>query len=132
MKKTISLILRILTAVILIQTLRYKFTGHVDSVQIFTELGMEPVGRIVIGVLELIAGILLLVPATVAWGAILAWGVMTGAMIGHFTQLGFADGRLSLFLLALAVWVSSVILLVLHRNQIPVIRHMFEKSGGSS
>ncbi|MDA0348431.1 MAG: DoxX family protein [Verrucomicrobia bacterium] len=129
MKKIISLVLRILTAVILIQTLRYKFTGHVDSVQIFTELGMEPAGRIVIGVLELIAGILLLVPSTVAWGAILAWGVMTGAMIGHFTHLGFAGDRLSLFLLAIAVWASSAVLLVLHSSQIPVIRHMFEKSG---
>lgn len=128
MIKITSIVLRIFSAVILLQTLRFKFTGHQDSVEIFSELGMEPSGRIIIGVLELIAGILLLIPFSIAWGAILAWGVMSGAIIGHFTQLGLADGRLSMFILSVAVWVSCSFLIVLHGRQIPVIGHMFDKS----
>jgi putative oxidoreductase len=62
MKKHIPLILRIIVAVILIQTLRFKFTAHPDSVYIFENVGLEPYGRIGIGFLELIASILLLVP----------------------------------------------------------------------
>lgn len=126
--KILSLILRIVAAAVLAQTLFFKFTGHPDSVAIFTAIGMEPEGRILIGVLELIAAVLLLVPGTVAFGAILSMGVMTGAMVGHFTDIGFADGMLSLFVLALVVWVCSAAVLVIHRRQIPIIRQMFAKS----
>ena len=65
MKKYLLIALRIITAIILIQTLRFKFTAHPDSVYIFTTVGMEPFGRIGIGVLELIAAVLLLIPRTV-------------------------------------------------------------------
>ena len=51
----IILVLRIAVAVILIQTLRFKFTAHPDSVYIFETVGLEPFGRIGIGLLELIA-----------------------------------------------------------------------------
>jgi len=72
MKKHFPLLLRILVAVILIQTLRFKFTAHPDSVYIFTKVGLEPYGRILIGVLELIAGILIVIPKTVWVGATLS------------------------------------------------------------
>ncbi len=65
MKKYLPFVLRVIVAIILIQTLRFKFTAHPDSVYIFTQVGLEPFGRIGIGVLELIAGILLLIPKTV-------------------------------------------------------------------
>ena len=68
MKKSFSFILRLIVALILIQTLRFKFTAHPDSVYIFEKAGLEPFGRIGIGILELIAGILLLVPKTVVIG----------------------------------------------------------------
>ena len=132
MKTIASWILRGFAAVILAQTLFFKFTAVEESVAIFTAIGMEPHGRIIIGVLELIAAILLLVPSTVSYGAILSWGVMSGAIMGHFTEIGFEDGNLSLFLLAVGVWVSATILLVIHKDQIPVIRHMFEKSKAAS
>ena len=128
MKMIISWILRILAAVIMGQTLFYKFTAHEDSVAIFSAIGMEPHGRIIIGVLELIAAILLLVPTTVAYGAILAWGLMSGAIMGHFSGIGFEGELLQLFLLGDVVWISSIVLLVMHKDQIPVIRHMFAKS----
>src|SRR5438552_9024325 len=95
--------LQIVVALILFQTLFFKFTAAEESVYIFTTLGAEPWGRIGSGVVELIAASLLLVPATAPVGAILAMGVMGGAIISHLTVLGIevkGDGGL-LFALAL-------------------------------
>ncbi|TAF64267.1 MAG: DoxX family protein [Cytophagales bacterium] len=100
-----------LIAIILIQTLRYKFTAHPDSVYIFSTLGAEPYGRIGAGVLELIASILLIIPSTAFWGALLSLGAMSGAILAHFTQLGIVvkgDGG-SLFFLALFTFILSAI-----------------------
>ena len=88
MKKHIHLALRIIVAAILIQTLRFKFTAHPDSVYIFETVGLEPIARIGIGVLELIAGILLIIPKTVWTGATLTLGLIGGAIMMHLTQLG--------------------------------------------
>ena len=133
MKKTVaSWILRLFTAVIFTQTLYFKFTGHPDSVEIFSALNIEPGGRILIGILELVSAILILVPGTVVYGAMLAWGIMTGAIIGHCTEIGFEGDLLSLFLLGLAVWVCAAALLVLHREQLPFLSRMLEKPNSSS
>ena len=88
MHKYIFLTLRLIVAAILIQTLRFKFTAHPDSVYIFQTVGLEPYGRIVIGVLELIAGILLLIPKTIWLGATLTIGVIGSAIFMHLTKLG--------------------------------------------
>ena len=123
-----SWILRLLVAGILFQTLFFKFTGAPESVYIFTKLGWEPWGRIGSGVVELVAVILLLIPATVTHGALLALGVISGAIMSHLTKLGIAvvssdgtsDGGL-LFALALVVFVGSAMLLLIHRYAIPVV-----------
>ncbi len=88
MKNLLSWSLRIIPAIILLQTLAFKFTAHPDSVALFTQLGLEPIGRIGIGSLELVAGILLLIPATSRFGALLASGLMFGAVASHLTILG--------------------------------------------
>ena len=132
MKTIVSWVLRLFAAIILGQTLFFKFTAAEESVAIFSAIGMEPHGRIIIGILELIAAILLLVPSTVSYGAILSWGVMSGAIMGHLTKIGIEGDHLSLFLLAVAVWLSSAILMFLHKGQIPILRHMFEKSESAS
>ena len=122
---TISWILQLVAAAILFQTLIFKFTGAEESVYIFTTLGLEPWGRIGSGFAELIACILLLVPRTVPLGAILALGVISGAIISHLTKLGIVvkgDGGL-LFGLAVVVFVASAVVLVIRRGQIPVIGH---------
>ena len=121
--KTILLILRIAVAAILIQTLRFKFTGHPDSIYIFETIGLEPIGRIGIGVLELIAGILLLIPKTVWAGGLLATGLMAGAILMHLTQLGIEvknDGGV-LFFTALITFVLSLTILWRERKQIPLL-----------
>ena len=88
------------------QTLYFKFSGHPESVQLFTELGMEPEGRIIIGTLELMACVLLLIPSSVTFGAILGSALMTGAIIGHFTVLGWEGERFSLGILAVVVFAA--------------------------
>ena len=82
--KTIAIwMLRILAALILLQTLYFKFTMHPQSVELFTKLGMEPWGRIGTGIFELIASILILYPRTTGIGAILGVGLMAGAIFLH-------------------------------------------------
>ena len=86
--------LRIVVAVILLQTLFFKFTGAEESIYIFTTVGAEPWGRYGSGVMELIAAVLLLIPGTVAIGALLAAGVGVGAVFSHLTVLGIdVQGR---------------------------------------
>lgn len=120
MKKTIPLLLRILVAIILIQTLRFKFTAHPDSVYIFTKVGLEPYGRIGTGITELIAGILLLIPKTVWIGAMLTLGIIGGAIMMHLTKLGIEinnDGGV-LFITAVATFLLSAIILWIERKQV--------------
>jgi hypothetical protein len=117
----------LLAAVILLQTLFFKFTGAEESVYIFSTLGMEPAGRIGTGVMELIAAVLLLVPSTVTAGAVLAMGLMAGAILSHLTVLGIEvknDGGL-LFGLAVTVFVSAATVLVIRRAEIPVVSRYF-------
>jgi uncharacterized membrane protein YphA (DoxX/SURF4 family) len=118
---------RIVAAIILLQTLFFKFTGAPESVYIFTKVGAEPWGRIGSGVVELFAAVLLLTPRFVWAGALLAIGVMVGAVLSHLTVLGIevqGDKGL-LFALALIVLATSAIALFLHRNQIPVVGRKF-------
>ncbi len=120
MKKKIPLFLQILVAIILIQTLRFKFTAHPDSVYIFTKVGLEPYGRIGTGLIELIAGILLLIPKTVWIGAMLTLGIIGGAIMMHFTKLGFEvnnDGGV-LFITAVVTFVLSAIILWIKRKEV--------------
>lgn len=126
-KNMLSWVVRIIAAVILLQTLYFKFTGHEDSVYIFSQLGLEPAGRIGIGVLELITAILLVWPRTAGIGAVLGLGVISGAIFAHLTQLGIevnGDGG-TLFYLAVTVFVCCLIAAILHRKEIPVIKNYF-------
>lgn len=121
--KVLSWVLQIVVAGVLAQTLFFKFTGAEESKYIFEKLGLEPAGRIGSGIAELIAVVLLLVPRTVVLGAILALGVISGAIMSHLTKLGIVvkdDGGL-LFGLALVVFVGSAGIVFIRRYEIPVI-----------
>jgi uncharacterized membrane protein YphA (DoxX/SURF4 family) len=122
-------LLRLVAAVIMLQTLYFKFTGAEESVYIFTTLGIEPYGRIGSGIIELIASVLILIPSTTAIGALLAIGVMSGAILSHLTTLGIEvqnDGG-QLFIYALLVFISSLFLLVLFKDQIITIVQKIKK-----
>lgn len=113
--KILSWLLRIVPAVILLQTLFFKFTGAPESIYIFETLGMEPWGRIGSGIVELVAAVLLLIPSTSVYGASLAIVVMISAIGSHLTKLGIevqGDGGL-LFTMALVVFGCSVV--IVHR-----------------
>ena len=132
---------RIVAAIILLQTLFFKFTAAPESVYIFTKLGafihnyipfasistVEVSGRLGSGIMELIAAVLLLTPRFVWAGAVLAMAATGGAIASHLTFLGIevqGDKGL-LFLLAITVFVTSAIALFLHRGQIPVFGRKF-------
>lgn len=127
-RNIISWTSRIVAAVILLQTLFFKFTGAAESVEIFTQLGLEPHGRILIGILELIVAILLLIPQSTACGGLLGVGIMSGAILSHITKLGWQGEMLSLGLLAVLVWAFCLITVLLHRHQIPIVGRMLESS----
>jgi hypothetical protein len=114
---------RVVAAVILLQTLFFKFTGAPESVYIFTTLGVEPWGRIGSGVLELVASGLLLWTGTAGAGGVLAMGLMAGAIASHLTTLGIevqGDGGL-LFALAWMVFLCGAATAWLHRDGLRVL-----------
>ena len=116
----LSWILRITAAVILLQTLYFKFTGAEESIYIFTALGVEPYGRIATGILELITVILLLIPRSTFLGALLGSGIMVGAIFSHLFVLGIEvenDGG-TLFILAIITLVCCVTLIFLNRDKV--------------
>lgn len=111
-------ILRLIAAVIMLQTLFFKFTGAPESIYIFSRLGMEPWGRIGTGVLELIASVLILIPKTKGIGALLGLGLMAGALFFHLSSLGIVvqEDHGKLFGMALLVFLSCLILVVDNRR----------------
>jgi putative oxidoreductase len=122
-QKIITLLCRVVAAVILLQTLFFKFTAAPESVYIFTKVGLEPWGRIGSGVVELIAALLLFVPGYHWLGAIVAIGVLAGAIASHLTVLGIVvmdDGGL-LFILALVTVACCAVVLFFERRSIPLV-----------
>ena len=118
-RKGLLWIIRILAAVIMLQTLYFNFTANPQSVHLFTVLGMEPWGRIGTGVLELIASLLILFPRTTGFGALMGFGLMSGALFFHLTKLGIVfDGDAVLFSYALIVFICCGILLVVYRKSL--------------
>ena len=121
--RAVSWVFQLIAAVILLQTLFFKFTGAAESKFIFTVLGVEPWGRIATGLVELVAAGLLLSGRYAVAGALLSLGLMGGAILSHLTQLGLVvqnDGGL-LFALAVTVAGASAVVLWLRRSQIPYV-----------
>jgi hypothetical protein len=131
----LSWVAQLVVAGILLQTLFFKFTGADESRYIFSTVGqflgiggVEPWGRIGSGVIELVASLLLLIPATAVAGAVLALGVMGGAIASHVVILGIAvqgDGGL-LFGLALVAFAGSALVLILRRAQLPALVRLLQ------
>ena len=121
--------LRLIVAVILVQTLFFKFTAAKESVYIFSTLGMEPWGRIGSGVFELVASILLLIPSTITLGAAMAIAATGSAILFHLFRLGIALTAVGdhgeLFALAIVVTLCSAGILLLHRQELPLIGRTF-------
>jgi hypothetical protein len=121
--------LRLIVAVILVQTLFFKFTAAKESVYIFSTLGMEPWGRVGSGIFELVASILLLIPSTITLGAAMAMAATGSAILFHLFRLGVALTAVGdhgeLFALAIVVTLCSAGILLLHRQELPLIGRTF-------
>jgi uncharacterized membrane protein YphA (DoxX/SURF4 family) len=125
-QNTIAWVAQALAAIILLQTLFFKFTAASESVYIFSTLGIEPEGRIISGIAELIAAVLLLIPRAAWAGGLLAMGVMAGAIFSHLTKLGIevqGDGG-QLFFLAIIVFVACAVVVFLRKKQIPILNKL--------
>lgn len=109
LQKVAYTIARFAAAIIMAQTLYFKFTASPESMYIFEMVGMEPWGRWLVGIMELIAAVLLIVPKSAWAGAVLGLGLMVGAIGMHLTILGIEvmnDGGY-LFYLAIIVFLCS-------------------------
>lgn len=127
--KIISWIAQLVAIAIMAQTLYFKFSGAEESTRLFAELGMEPEGRLIIGILELVACILLIIPSSITFGAMLGSALMTGAIIGHLTQLGWEGERFQLGMLAVVVLVACSIILYIRRYSIPLLGAALQSRG---
>lgn len=119
-KNIISWLLRLTVSIILLQTLYFKFTAHPDSVHIFSELGVEPWGRIGLGIIELITAIMIFIPKTKILGMVNSLGIMKGAILSHVMVLGINvsnDGG-TLFGLAIIVFSAALLYLFLNKNEL--------------
>lgn len=126
-----SWVFQLLAAIILFQTLYFKFTGAQESIYIFETVGIEPWGRYGSGVVELIAGILLMIPRRAWMGAFMGLGVISGAILFHFTTLGIEimDDGGALFYLAVTVFISCIVVLIIRRKQMVAdIKRLFDNS----
>lgn len=125
-KTILAWVLRSIAAIIMLQTLFFKFTAAEESVYIFSTLGVEPWGRIGTGVMELIASILLIFPKTTVLGALLALGIMGGALLSHVFFLGIEvkGDHGQLFLYALLVFFSALGLIYMQRRELTHLKHL--------
>lgn len=136
-KKHIDWVPVIIIIVIFGGSLPFKFTGAPITDHIFDVVGQflgldffRTTGGYIIGMAELTAIILLLMPKTRGLGGLLTTGVMTGAIIFHlFSPLGIAfeytetDGSVgyedgSLFYSAVVAFLSGLYLAIKNKDQI--------------
>jgi uncharacterized membrane protein YphA (DoxX/SURF4 family) len=124
MKKVLHWLIRLIPAIIMLQTLSYKFNAAPESVALFTELGIEPFGRIITGVIELIASILLLIPNKSFYGALLGFVTMIGAFLSHlfFIGINFNNDGGGLFTLAIMTLVCCLFVLFEERNKFSIFK----------
>lgn len=127
-KNIISWVAQIVVVAILGQTLYHKFTDAPEVVELFSKMGMGPFGYKLTGLLELVACLLLLTPQAAIWGAILSWGIMSGAVIGHITKIGFQGEFGVMGGMAIAAWLLSMLIIFARRHQVTFIANMFGAS----
>lgn len=101
-------IVRLIPAIIMLQTLAFKFSGHEQAIDLFVRLGAEPFGRYATGIFELIAVVGLLIPKTYWYAAILTIGLMLGALGSHIAILGFEGTDAQLGIMAIVALVCAI------------------------
>lgn len=124
-------IMKLVIAGILLQTLSFKFTAHPQAVELFTQLDLfglgETNGRIGVGVVELVASILLLVPTSSIVGALGVIALMAGAIYFHITILGFSRDDGQLFVMAIVALILGVLIFIYEFRKRTEIHETFEE-----
>jgi putative oxidoreductase len=122
----LSRICRVIAAAILCETLWFKFTGHPESVAIFTKMNMEAWGRYGQGSWELAASVLMFTPRLKWLGLMLALGAMGAAILSHISVLGIAvqNDHGLLFAMACTTFVCALVALWIHQRAIPRITRL--------
>lgn len=123
--RVLSWILQLGAAAVLVMAGVAKLAARPESVRLFQQLHFDPGGRLTIGALEVLAAVLLLIPRSAIWGAVLAWGIMTGALIAHVTHLGFTGDAGRFGFMAVAVWIGCILIVVLRRHESSALGRMF-------
>lgn len=136
LKRNIDWLPAIAIAIILGGSLPFKFTGAPITDHIFDVVGQflgldffRTSGGYIIGVAELVAVILVLIPKARGLGGLLTSGIMTGAIIFHlFSPLGVTvqyvdengvmaeDG--TLFYTAVVAFICGIFLAIRNKDQI--------------
>lgn len=113
-------LVKLTASIIMLQTLFFKFTAAPESTYIFSVLHIEPFGRIGTGIIELIASILILMPRTTVYGALMGLSTMMGAIFSHIFFLGIVvlDDGGKLFILALITAVCCIALLLKNKEKV--------------
>lgn len=117
-----------------------KLTGDPISAELFSRVGGPAFSVYVVGVIELVAAVMILVPRTRVFGAMLAAGAMVGAIGAHVaTPLGitpeFVDPATGeafappLFAMAVGLLIASVGVLAIRRREIPVLGGVWATGG---
>ena len=143
--------LAVFIAIVFVQSLFFKFTNSFETQHIFGTIadwmagigflefaaaGFAAYGGYTVGTVELIASLLLLLRKTQLFGAALAFAVISGAIFFHlFTPLGVSvvinesgerDGG-QLFAMAVLVWLFSIIIMWLRREDLAMFKADPEK-----
>jgi len=100
----------------------HKFVDNPGDVELFTKLGMEPGGRFLIAGIEAFAALLILIPQSTIYGAILGLGVMVGAVIGHLTAF-----QLNGIQFAALVAAACVTILYIRRHDAKFLRNLLDR-----
>lgn len=124
----LSWILQLAVSAVLAMAAMGKLMSRPESVAMFQQLDFDPGGRYLVGVLELVTALLLLIPQSIVWGAVLGWGIMTGALIAHGSRLGFLGEAGQGGLMAAAVWIGCSVVIFLRRKQSQSLRRMFARA----
>ncbi len=122
--KKLNFVLQLIIAVIFLQTLYLKFTGHEQVVHIFNTLGLTAFDMYFIAILELFTSILLFIPKTKIMALLSSLGMMGVAVFFHLsTPLGIVvewnsqtDGG-KLFGMGVLVIILSMFMLIEHYNK---------------
>lgn len=100
-----------------------KFAASERCTWVFDQLGIEPWGRIFVGMAEVVAAMLVVIPSTRAVGAVASIGVMGSALMTHLFVIGIVvnGDRGAMFAMAVGTAVASVVLLWIERGRLPLI-----------